>query len=283
MPLCTVAFTIENSETRTVQVAEDASLLEAARKAGVAIDAPCGGNGTCGKCRVRLLKGSFADDGPARHIKPDDYAAGFRLACQSRVAGDAEVLVPASALAYQTRIKIADLAVTRDREVYAAFRRELATMGLGGDLGLEVLSFTLPPPDLGDAAADRERLLRKAAEFLAIDESALSLDLYALRKLPLLLRKARFSLNCVIKSEGARKTILNFYENAASAPAETWTVPPPRMAGLAIDIGTTTVSMALIDLELGDIAAIGSAGNGQIRYGADVINRIIESGRPGGL
>ncbi|MDR2517086.1 MAG: ASKHA domain-containing protein [Spirochaetaceae bacterium] len=283
MPLCTVTFIIEGSETRSVQVSRDMPLLEAARKAGVAIDAPCGGNGTCGKCRVRLLKGSLADDGPSRHIKPDDYAAGFRLACQSRVTGEAEALVPASALAYQTRIKIADLAVTRDREVYAAFRRELAGMGMGGDLGLEVLSFTLPPPDLGDAAADRERLLHKAAEYLAVDENALDLDLYALRKLPLLLRKSRFSLNCVIKSEGARKTILNVYDSAVSAGAENRAVPPPRMAGLAIDIGTTTVSMALIDLELGDIVAIGSAGNGQIRYGADVINRIIESGRPGGL
>jgi uncharacterized 2Fe-2S/4Fe-4S cluster protein (DUF4445 family) len=59
--------------------------------------------------------------------------------------------------------------------------------------------------------------------------------------------------------------------------------PPPVLAGLAIDIGTTTVCALLVDLLSGEILAMGSAGNGQIRYGADVITRIIESSRPGGL
>ena len=54
------------------------------------------------------------------------------------------------------------------------------------------------------------------------------------------------------------------------------------LVGCAIDIGTTTVSMVLVDLEDGKILAKGSSGNGQIRYGADVINRIIEQGKPGG-
>ncbi len=55
-----------------------------------------------------------------------------------------------------------------------------------------------------------------------------------------------------------------------------------KLVGCAIDIGTTTVTMVLVDLKDGKILAKGSSGNGQIRYGADVINRIIEQGRPGG-
>ena len=51
----------------------------------------------------------------------------------------------------------------------------------------------------------------------------------------------------------------------------------PVMAGIAIDIGTTSVSAIIIDMLNGAVLAKGSAGNGQIRYGADVINRIIES------
>ena len=54
------------------------------------------------------------------------------------------------------------------------------------------------------------------------------------------------------------------------------------LVACAIDIGTTTVSMVLTDLETGKLLAKGSSGNGQIRYGADVINRIIESSKPGG-
>ena len=54
------------------------------------------------------------------------------------------------------------------------------------------------------------------------------------------------------------------------------------MYAAAIDIGTTTVSAVLAELPGGKIVAKGSGGNGQIRYGADVINRIIEQGKPGG-
>ena len=61
-----------------------------------------------------------------------------------------------------------------------------------------------------------------------------------------------------------------------TAPTDT------ALVGCAIDIGTTTVTMVLLDLETGKILAKGSSGNGQIRYGADVINRIIEQGKSGG-
>lgn len=54
------------------------------------------------------------------------------------------------------------------------------------------------------------------------------------------------------------------------------------IGGLAVDIGTTTVSGLIINMETGEIIGKASSGNGQIRYGADVINRIIESTKPGG-
>ncbi|MDR1909003.1 MAG: ASKHA domain-containing protein [Spirochaetaceae bacterium] len=284
----TVTFNIEGGEVRTVQIPGETSLLEAARKADVALDAPCGGNGTCGKCRVKILSGGVVrDEGPSRHIRAADYAQGFRLACQSRVHSDLEILVPAGALAYQTRIKIADLTVTRDREIFAGLRKSLAEMELGGDLGLSVVSAGLSAPDLGDAEADRERLIRQVAELTGAAEGDITVGLHALRKLPALLRESNFTLDCVIRRRGEKLAILNLYpashNGSSRAPLSFSDTPPPRLAGLAIDIGTTTVSIMLLDLETGEMAALGSAGNGQIRYGADVINRIIESARPGGL
>ncbi len=53
------------------------------------------------------------------------------------------------------------------------------------------------------------------------------------------------------------------------------------MGGLAVDIGTTTVSAVIINMATGEILAKSSSGNGQIRYGADVINRIIETTETG--
>ena len=55
------------------------------------------------------------------------------------------------------------------------------------------------------------------------------------------------------------------------------------MGGLAVDIGTTTVSAVIINMATGEILAKSSSGNGQIRYGADVIKRIIETTKPGGI
>ena len=55
-----------------------------------------------------------------------------------------------------------------------------------------------------------------------------------------------------------------------------------KLCGLAVDIGTTSVAALIVDMRTGKILAKGSTGNGQIRYGADVINRIIESMKPGG-
>ncbi|MDR2663127.1 MAG: 2Fe-2S iron-sulfur cluster binding domain-containing protein, partial [Treponema sp.] len=47
-----VTFKIEGGGESTAHTSSGESLLDAARRANVAIDAPCGGNGTCGKCRI---------------------------------------------------------------------------------------------------------------------------------------------------------------------------------------------------------------------------------------
>jgi uncharacterized 2Fe-2S/4Fe-4S cluster protein (DUF4445 family) len=264
-----IIFRVEGGEDTPVSAFRGESLLEAARRADIPIDAPCSGNGTCGKCRVKILAGETAGE-PGRHISAAEYAEGCRLACTAGVLSDAVVLVPPGALAYQSRIRISD--GERERAVFAMLREELAASGYAGDSGLELLRFSLKPPDLDDPAADRERLLRKVGD---ITGGSPRISLCALRKLPRLLRGGNFSLVCLIRREAEGPLVLDVFPAGEGAD--------PPVAGLAIDIGTTTVSVLLADLLTGDVLAAGSAGNGQIRYGADVINRIIESGRPGGL
>jgi uncharacterized 2Fe-2S/4Fe-4S cluster protein (DUF4445 family) len=177
-------------------------------------------------------------------------------------------------------MKVTALDEGRERESFAAFLRELKGLGFTGDSGIETLTLTLKAPDLEDPAADRERLLRVLAEAAGVPEETagcVSIGLYALRKLPRVLRESDFSCTCVIRrEEGGGLRVLDVFP-AGSAAA------PPVLAALAVDIGTTTVAAVLLDLTTGEILASGSSGNGQIRYGADVISRIIESARPGGL
>ncbi|MGN0276538.1 MAG: 2Fe-2S iron-sulfur cluster-binding protein, partial [Hominisplanchenecus sp.] len=103
-----VTFKFENSEDVTVFAAFGESLLEVARKTNVAIDAPCSGNASCGKCRVKLIGGEL-DSKKTRHISDEEYAAGWRLACVSKIIADVAVLVPDIASAYRSRMKVADL------------------------------------------------------------------------------------------------------------------------------------------------------------------------------
>jgi uncharacterized 2Fe-2S/4Fe-4S cluster protein (DUF4445 family) len=92
------------------------------------------------------------------------------------------------------------------------------------------------------------------------------------------LRDAGFAVTCIVRvNEAADSAVIMdvFRAHAHSAP--------PLLPALAVDIGTTTVAVLLFDLADGAILASGSSGNSQIRYGADVINRIVESTRPGGM
>ena len=88
-----VIFRLEAGDEVKIFAQENENLLEVARKANVAIDAPCSGNVSCGKCKVRLVEGQL-DSPKTRHISDEDYAEGWRLSCASRVIGDVTVMVP---------------------------------------------------------------------------------------------------------------------------------------------------------------------------------------------
>jgi uncharacterized 2Fe-2S/4Fe-4S cluster protein (DUF4445 family) len=268
-----VLFRVEGGVEMELEVSTDESLLDAAKKAGIAIDAPCSGNGTCGKCCVKVIAGKV-ESGNQRFISPNDYANGWRLACTSRAGSGLTVLVPATAGVYKNRIRVTELKTDRDKAAFERFQKELSDMGYLGS-GIELLSVNLEEPSPDDPLADRERLIQGIAEKLRFQTAVtVKLGLYALRKLPQILRESSFACTCILRKEaGGEYRVLDIF------PAG----EVPVMAGLAIDIGTTTVVAVLMDIQTGEVLAVRSGGNDQIRYGADVINRIIESTRPGGL
>ena len=103
-----ITFQFENGAQEVhFSAAPGSTILEAAKAANVAIDAPCNGNGSCGKCRVKILEGTV-ESTPTHHISEEDYAAGWRLSCASKPASDVVVQVPDIASAYQSRMKTAD-------------------------------------------------------------------------------------------------------------------------------------------------------------------------------
>ena len=124
-------------------------------------------------------------------------------------------------------------------------------------------------PSLDDTMPDNERLSWAIEAATGIE--SVKLTYHVLKKLPDALRDNEFHVNVVLKK--LHHSVLVY---------DVVPVTEERICGAAIDIGTTTVSAVILDLRDGKILAKASAGNGQIRFGADVINRIIESRKTGG-
>ena len=263
-----VTFQIEGASPVIVECNAGDNLLELARRANVAIDAPCSGNGSCGKCRVKLIEGEV-DTIPSRHISDEEYEAGWRLSCNTKVLGDCTVFVPDIASAYQSRMKTADLSSPQEVAIFENAQQQLKEAGIVFENQFRSYVLTMSVPSEEDTMPDNERLSWAIREAAGVE--TVKIPYTVMTRLATTLREHDFTV-CV-KGQLAGDT---FCCMEITSPEDT------VLVGCAIDIGTTTVSMVLVDLETGKLLAKGSSGNGQIRYGADVINRIIQQSRPGG-
>jgi len=79
---------------KTITVKAGSSLLEALRRAGVEIAAPCNGHGLCGKCKVEITAESPPLETPHPHLRPDEISAGIRLACDVEVYDGMKIILP---------------------------------------------------------------------------------------------------------------------------------------------------------------------------------------------
>ena len=264
-----VTFKFENSEDVIVFAALGENLLEVARKTNVAIDAPCNGNAACGKCKVRLLSGEL-DSKKTHHITDEEYAGGWRLACCSKICADVEVMVPDIASAYKSRMKVADLSSPDEIKIFDDLKKQVAEAGITLKNDMKIVSLKMSEPTLDDTMPDNERFTRALRAQTGVNVIRISYT--ALNKLAFVLRKSQFEIQVVLRETAKDLFVYDVFEKEKNV----------IVGGMAVDIGTTTVSAIIIDMLTGEILAKGSAGNGQIRYGADVINRIIESEKPGG-
>ncbi|MCF0132870.1 MAG: DUF4445 domain-containing protein [Blautia sp.] len=265
-----VEFVFEDGKLLEAYANSGDSLLEVAGEHNVAMDAPCSGNASCGKCRVRLLRGEL-DSRKTIHISEEEYRAGWRLACTSRLCGDVSLLIPDISFSYINSMKTADLNSPEEILIFDNARRNLQMSGLEPKNGMDIIALDLAEPSLEDTMPDNERLIRGLRGYFNINRVRLPYNV--LRKLPEVLRKNRFKVKCVVWTTSENMYVYDIYGIHEKVV----------IGGLAVDVGTTTVSALLFDMETGEILAKMSAGNAQIRYGADVINRIIRQQEPNGI
>ncbi|MES0336468.1 MAG: ASKHA domain-containing protein [Candidatus Magnetobacterium sp. LHC-1] len=244
---------------RTLHVQERETIYDALKRNGVYLAAPCGGKGSCGKCKVRVLQGQFEAKGYGR-LQKTEIDAGMVLACQSTPSTALVIEIPKeSKLVLGGRIAIAAF---KDPAAY------LTSYGVTTDPLVKRLALQLPPPSIQDNISDLERVKR------AVSETSLTMS-YSYELVS--------TLHDVLR-EGNWNVSLSYSKlNDVSAEALSLFLPDrcKRRFGLAIDIGTTTVVVYLVDFETGQVLDIGSTYNSQTRYGDDVITRIVYATEPG--
>lgn len=256
----------------STKVEEGENLLNIAAAAGVYIHAFCGGDGICGKCKVKIEEGSVKRGNTGKGKGKVEEGNDFILACQSSVVTDLVVRVP-------DIIKKDGRALRRKPKTTRAISARSMEALIGSwnvDPPVEKRFIKLSAPKMEDNVPDLQRLLRKIkgscqdCKDSTYDHPELLMDL------PKVLREADWQVT-VILLRGKR----------AEEPDRIIAVEPGDttrdLYGLAVDIGTTTISGVLVDLNSGEVVAEASAYNAQISYGEDVISRIIYSQRPAGL
>jgi len=256
---------------RQVTVEPGIPVIRAARQAGLHINASCGGNGVCGKCRV-LIKEGVVDGGISDKLSLEDVRKGFRQACTAIVTEDTVVQLEKTAglAAGQLGTEVPE----RHRAAMHIFDiDELQEEGIFIP-PVEKFFLELPRPDFNDRQADAGRLLRAMDE--QYDERHIHISHFLLKRLRRVLRDNDFRVTATL----ARPVNRRFRSRLLNLQTGNWT---DRNYGIAIDIGTTTVYGQIIDKQTGDILAEGGDYNHQISYGEDVISRMIIAEKPEGL
>lgn len=327
---------------KTAQAPTGLLLSEVMQQAGLDLNMPCGGQGRCGRCAVIARNGSRLRRRSTVRLSAEDLAAGYVLACQTVIEGDAALTVPPQEkierrlVSDKSAAKIT-LPFTYDSNQHQSLRlfplaldpptmadqtddwsrlkRALATTFGPNDFTVDLLAnraadwahlkrelettFGLADFTI-DLLANRAEDWARLKQLLAVPYGLadLTADLPTLRRLGTTLREHDWTVTAVIE--------LDTWDRPNGPPRLVDLQPSPRLSslplegkpplsspplggkegglwGLAVDIGTTTVSLYLVDLLTGEVVTKAAEYNGQIKRGEDVISRIIYAGKNNGL
>ena len=261
------AIVVFKPSGQVVEVEVGTLLSDAAVEAGVTLNLPCGGQGRCGRCRVRVAHGNVSHRSGVR-LSSADLEEGWALGCQAVIKGDAVVIVPE-----QEKVEIEFITKTVGAERIAL----AAEFSDKVDPSVRRAHLTIDPPSLDDQTTDWDRLLRELSLQHGIQNVTASLPM--LRTLGRDLREADWDVTAILE-------IGDPVANPCTQPRLIDLLPgnqSDRCYGVAIDIGTTSNVVYLVDLIKGRVLDRASAYNGQISAGEDVISRIIFSQKRDGL
>ena len=232
---------------RTVRTKPGSTILATAHEAGVEIVSTCGGRGKCTSCRVKLLSGRFSPvtSNDRSELGDDDVREGFRLACQTSVLETGAIQI--APLTSETAFRIL---------TSTGFEADL-TSAPSLEPGVWKVAAQVSAPTSEDHQSSDVQEMLDATELSTAD---LDLPISILRRLPSVLKEADGNLTLTVSGDRA----------IAIEPGDT----RGHLFGLAIDVGTTSVVVELVDLASGAIIEVASRMNPQTTFGGDIMSRI---------
>jgi uncharacterized 2Fe-2S/4Fe-4S cluster protein (DUF4445 family) len=243
-----------------VNADQDENLLRIAMRAGVYINSLCGGAGVCNKCRIFLEQGQ---------VQGEALPEGGWKACATFPVSDVVVRVPVE---YEMDRKILRRPMARKAASWIKARGEVVSWKLHPAVQKHVIN--LPQPSLRDSVSDLDRLKREVVQG-RLQTISLEVDNQVLFNLPESVRNGDWRVT-VSLMEGAKKDVRRLIR------VESGDTTGQHLA-VAVDVGTTTVSAQLVDLENGEVLGETSDYNPQISYGEDIISRIEFARKKNGL
>jgi uncharacterized 2Fe-2S/4Fe-4S cluster protein (DUF4445 family) len=220
----------QNGDEKEINCIKGDNLLEVLLNNGYEISTYCGGQGVCGKCKVKISSGvKELDEKEEKYLTNEEINEGIRLACKTEITGN----------------MVVELEDSEDIEVM--------TSGLirKADIDIEYNKDTIK---LKKATIDDQKdYLKRVYDNLSLE----NINYNSLKILGEMDKKETFT---VTSKEGKIIEILKNNNNL--------------LYGVAIDIGTTTIVLYLMDLKTGREIDVFSLYNPQKKFGADVISRI---------
>jgi len=249
---------------KQIQVPKNHNLRQAILDCGLEIESSCGGVGTCGRCVVQVRKGKV-DTKETKFLSQKESSEGYVLSCLTRVIDDMEVFIPEQK---KVRAIIEKGKLVEGSHVYAGVsRQEFEEADL--EPWIKKFDIEVEKPSLSYGTSDLYRFKKAVKEKLKLKDIQVPIEV--IKKLPSELRQNDWMVTATIETK--KNVVMDISPRKQSG----------GLYGLALDIGTTTLVMYLVDLNSGHILGSESEYNPQIRFGEDIINRIVYAGRKGGL
>ena len=257
----TVTFLPDN---KNIEVESDATLLQAAEEAGIIINSLCGGDGLCGECQLQVISGkAMADKNAISFFSKDEIEHGYVLACMTKVEDNLVVMIPPKSRAEQEKILMEGATIAYSEPEKLVLHRRSCEPVFPFEPLVKKVYLELPEPTMEDNAPDIDRITRELRKVSSYNDYEISLQ--CLQNLTEQLRTHNWKVTVTFARHNGIGRILQIEAGDTS----------DKHYGLAVDVGTTTVVVQLVNLENGKIIGVKGSHNLQARFGEDVISRMI--------